>query len=269
MDGEAPDTYVWLISARDACPACGAALAGAARCAACGRSLLARVFRPRSAITRALIGAWAIGALGAVLIITGVVFQLTGITTMVNPLPLLRAALAGAAGLLVLCALMAWGCATRRLWAVYAGLALAATLALMAMGGGAWLGGPLGLALATGGLLGGIALLFMHVSVLGEFRGELRQQLFAPTATSARGLAREGRAFLLAGLPFLAAQCWARAIGAEPGNAEYMHALGLALARLGQHERALAQLARALSIEPDNNEFQRSYAVVRGRAGAQ
>lgn len=266
MLSDASDTYTWLLSRAGACPACGADLAALApACAACGRSFLQLHRPPRhSATARALAGAWAIGFLGALLMLVGTLFQVFGVVERTNTPQLLRVLLVGTTGAALFCALMAWACAARQPLALYTGGALSAGLGLASIAGGLWLRGPLGLALATLGGLASGALLFMHIAVAPEFRGELRRQSFAISASSARGLAREGRVFLMAGLPFLAAQCWARALGKEPGNAEYMHALGLALARLGYTERALGQIERAMRAEPGNPEFRRSYEALRG-----
>jgi tetratricopeptide (TPR) repeat protein len=109
---------------------------------------------------------------------------------------------------------------------------------------------------------GAAALGLSYFAALGEFLGEERRVSYTPHGSSGRELYHEGRGHYAEGRIFLAAQCWARAIGREPGNAAYLHALGLALARLGQRERALAELARAQAAAPDDREIQASYTMV-------
>lgn len=264
MESEPSDTFTWLLTRAEACPACGAGLPPAAPgCAACGRSLLVR-YRPpqRSNTAKALAGAWLIGCMGALLALVGALAQALGMVKQTNSDLVLRTLLIGSTLAGLFCAAMAWACLERRAGALYVGMALAALLGAGGFVGGLLLRGPLGLGLATGCVLGALALVVMQLGALREFRGELRRQSFPVGATSARGLARQGREYLIAGLPFAAAQCWARALGKEPGNAEYMHALGLALARLGEHGRAAAQIERALAIDPGNAEFGRSLALV-------
>lgn len=267
MASERGDTFSWLLTRAEACPACGADLAASAPgCGACGRSLLVH-YRPQqhSTTAKALAGAWLIGGLGALLALIGTLAQVLGVTKQTNSDQVLRILLAGSTIAGLFCAGMTWACLGRRVAALYIGLGLAALLGVAGFAGGLLLRGPLGLGLATGCVFGACALALMHLSAMREFRGELRRQSFPISGSSARGLARQGREYLVAGLPFAAAQCWARALGKEPGNAEYLHALGLALARLGEHERAAAQIERALALEPANAEFQRSLTIVRGQ----
>lgn len=267
MGSEPSDTFTWLLTRAEACPACGAGLSPAAPgCNACGRSLLVR-YRPpqRSNTAKALAGAWLLGGMGALLALIGTLAQVLGITEQTNSDLVLRTLLIGSTLAGLLCAAMTWACLQRRPGALYVGIGLAALLGAVGFAGGLLLRGPLGLGLATGCVLGALALTLMHLGVMREFRGDLRRQSYPISGASARGLARQGREYLIAGLPFAAAQCWARALGKEPGNAEFLHALGLALARLGEHKRAAAQIERALTIEPGNAEFQRSLAIVRGQ----
>lgn len=265
MVSEPSDTFTWLLTRADACPACGAELPPTAPgCGACGRSLLV-LYRPpqRSNTAKALAGAWLIGGMGALLALIGTLAQVLGLTKQTNSDLILRALLVGSTLAGLFCAAMTWACLERRPGALYVGMGLAAALGAGGFAAGLLLRGPLGLGLATGCVFGALALVLMHLSVMREFRGELRRLSYASGGASARGLARQGREHLIAGLPFAAAQCWARALGKEPGNAEYLHALGLALARLGEHRRAAAQIERALAIDPGNAEYQRSLAIVR------
>lgn len=259
------DTYSWLLAPGTRCPACGAdSTPGAPKCARCGRSLM-RLYRPpqRSTTTRALVGAWLIGLFGTVLALIGALFQVFGVIERSNSPQILRALLIGCTILGLFCALMVWGCFNRRAFALLIGIALAIGLGVAGIIGGLRLKGPPGLAVATLAMLVAGALSLMHLAVVREFRGEWRPERFAITASSGKGLFREGRANADAGLHFLAAQCWARAIGKEPGNAEYMHALGLSLARLGQYQRALDQLERAARLDPTNPHLRQSCALVR------
>lgn len=267
MGSEPSDTFTWLLTRAEACPACGASQAPAAPgCGACGRSLLVR-YRPpqRSNTAKALAGAWLLGGMGALLALIGTLAQVLGVTKQTNSDLVLRTLLIGSTLAGLFCAAMTWACLERRPGALYVGIALAALLGAAGFVGGLLLRGPLGLGLATGCVFGALALVVMHLSVMREFRGELRRQSHPVGGGSARGMARQGREYLIAGLPFAAAQCWARALGKEPGNAEYLHALGLALARLGEHDRAAAQIERALAIDPGNAEFGRSLALVQGQ----
>jgi tetratricopeptide (TPR) repeat protein len=264
MKSDEPDTYTWLLTIRDACPACGAPLAlDAPACAACGRSFMTLV-QPagRSVAARTLIGLWTFGTLGMVLALIGTLFQLLGVTPQTNSSTVLRWLLIGSVATGSFSALMAWACWGRRPFALYVGITLAALLGLAGVAVGLLFRGTIGLGLATAGILAAIILIMTHISALPEFRGELRRQVFASSATSGKGLYREGRAHYAAGLRFLAAQRWARAIGKEPSNVAYMHALGLVLAQLGHHDRALSQLDRARQLDPNDSEIRKSYETV-------
>lgn len=264
-----PDTYIWLLTTLDGCPACGATIApDAPACGACGRSLLVTV-RPaeRSQTVFTLAGAWAIGACGGALALLGSALRLTGALPGANNSPRLWLPLTlGTLALAVFATLMAWGCWTRRPFALYCGIALAALLGITGIGAGLIVRGLLALILVIVGVLAASALILMHLAAAREFLGERRRQGFATRATSAIGLYQEGRACYEAGLWFMAAQRWARAIGKDPGNPTYMHALGLVLARLGHYDRALGQIERALQAAPGNARIRESYEWVRREA---
>jgi tetratricopeptide (TPR) repeat protein len=223
--------------------------------------LLARPAQ-RSVNTITLVGLWVFGLLGAVLALIGTLFQILGVTPQGNSPLILRWLLFGSLGLGAWSCLMIWGYWGRHVFILYLGIGLAALIGVAGVGAGLILKGPLALALASGGVLAAIALILTHVAALPEFRGERRRQSFEVSATSGKGLYQAGREWHAAGLHFLAAQCWARAIGKEPGNAAYMHTLALVLARLGHRERALGQLERALGIDPKNSEIRRSYEMI-------
>jgi hypothetical protein len=263
-----PDTYTWLLTTLDGCPACGTRLAADVLvCNACGRSF-AVIVRPaqRSRTTVALIGAWGIGMAGAALALIGVGMQLAGITPQTNT----RHVLLWIAGVsLVLgsfTSLMAWGCWGRRVFALYTGIALSLLFGLAGVGAGIYFSGQLGLILAIVCILSVSALLLMHLAVAREFIGERRRAVFPTNTTSAIGFHREGRAYYESGLLFLAAQRWARALGKDPANTIYLQALGLVLAKLGHYDRALSQIERALQSEPDNQQIRESYELVRRQA---
>jgi hypothetical protein len=270
MSDEAPDTYTWLLTHPPACPACGAAHApDAPGCGACGRSFMALV-RParRSPATMTLVGLWWFGLLGAVLAIVGTGAQILGLTEQTNNPTVLRWLVAGSLLAGLVSTLMAWGLYARQIAALYVGMLIAVLAGTAGVVAAFLIKGLLGLLLASGGLLTAIVLLMTHVVVLPEFRGELRRQTFETSATSALGLYQEGRAAYQSGLRFLAAQRWARAIGKEPGNVAYVHALGLVLAQLGHRERALGQLERALRLAPSHPEIRRSYELMRHESQA-
>jgi hypothetical protein len=263
-----PDTYTWLLTTPDGCPACGARLAAEALvCHACGRSF-AVIVRPaqRSRTTVALIGAWGIGVAGAALALFGVGMQLAGITPRTNT----RQVLLWIAGVsLVLgsfTTLMAWGCWGRRVFALYSGIALSLLFGLAGIGAGLYFSDQLGLIVVIISLLSTSALLLMHLAVAREFIGERRRAVFPTSTTSAIGFYREGREYYESGLLFLAAQRWARALGKDPANATYLHALGLVLAQLGHYNRAIGQIERAMRSEPDNTQIRESYELVRQQA---
>ena len=265
VDPQERDTYTWLLTLQDACPTCGAPLGPEAPgCAACGRSLLILVRPPqRSLATTTLIGMWVFGMLGATLALIGTLSQLLGVTQRANSAAVLRWLLFGSAGGAIFSAIMAWGCWSRRPFALYLGIALSALLGVAGVAAGLLLKGAPALALVAVGLLAAIGLILTHIATAHEFRGEWRRQAFAPRATSGKGLYLEGHEYYQAGLHFLAAQRWARALGKEPSNAAYMHALALALAQLGHQDRALGQIERALRADPGNPEIRESYEIIR------
>jgi hypothetical protein len=268
MSDEPPDTYTWLLTQRDACPACGAPLApDAPSCGVCGRSFM-QLVRPaqRSAATMTLVGLFAFGLLGAVLALIGTLSQVLGVTPRANSPQVLRWLLIGCTGIGLLSAVMAWGYWSRVVVVFYVGAALVALVGVVGVAAAFLVRGILGLLVASGGVLLAIALLATHVAALAEFRGEWRRQTFPASASSGQGLYQEGRALYAAGLRFLAAQRWARAIGKEPGNAGYLYALGLVLAQLGHHQRALGQLERARRADPNNAHIRQSLEMIRQSA---
>jgi hypothetical protein len=270
MSDESPDTYTWLLTHPPACPACGAAHApDTPACGACGRSFMVLV-RPerRSPATMTLVGLWWFGVLGAVLALVGTGAQILGLTEQTNSPVTLRWLVASSLMIGLVSTVMAWSLYARQIAALYVGILIALLVGAAGVVAAFLIRGLLGLLLATSGLLAAVVLLMTHAVALPEFRGELRRQAFETSATSALGLYQEGRAAYQSGLRFLAAQRWARAIGKEPGNAVYVHALGLVLAQLGHHQRALGQLERALRLAPDHPEIRRSYELLRQQTQA-
>jgi tetratricopeptide (TPR) repeat protein len=164
---------------------------------------------------------------------------------------LVPATLAGA----LLCAGMAWGCAVRRAWVLYAGLALGAVPLLVGLAAALGTRGAQALLALAAGLAGTALITLLHMAVAGELRGELRQISSAPAATSAAGLFEAGRGCYRRGLIFLAARHWARASAKDSSNPTYLHALALALAQLGLRERARAIIQRALELAPGHPEL--------------
>ena len=123
MGSEPSDTFTWLLTRAEACPACGAGLSPAAPgCNACGRSLLVR-YRPpqRSNTAKALAGAWLLGGMGALLALIGTLAQVLGITEQTNSDLVLRTLLIGSTLAGLLCAAMTWACLQRRPGALYVG----------------------------------------------------------------------------------------------------------------------------------------------------
>jgi tetratricopeptide (TPR) repeat protein len=271
MQEEAPDTYTWLLTRLDGCPACGATIAAdAIDCGACGRSLVTLV-RPtnRSVTAFSLAGAWVFGLAGSILALIGTLAQVLGVTARTNSPRVLSGLLIGTVALAIFSGVMIWGCVERRPFALYIGIALATLLGAAGVVAGLVLGGTLSLILVIVSVLVASALILMHVSVAREFHGERRRQVFEVVATSAMGLYKEGREYYDAGLHFLAAQRWARAVGKDPTNASYLHSLGLVLAQLGHYERALGQIESAMRSAPDNAEIRKSHAMVRRQAAGQ
>jgi tetratricopeptide (TPR) repeat protein len=288
-----PDTYTWLLTAADPCPACGAQVSpGDVRCAACGRELTA-LYRPpsRSSAVVTLASLWGIGAAAALLMAIGSVLQergllsaqpgaddggpvLRGVARAVELLgaPALDApvvtpetpawlapALAVAA---LLAGALAWLCWARRPAGLYGGLAASLGLALAGVGAGVvW--GWAGVLVMAACLAAGAALGLGHLGAARELLGERRRIVATSSATSAAGLFREGRAQYEAGLTFLAARSWARALGKDPANPVYLHALGLALARLGEYERARGTLERAAALAPGDERIGAALEQVR------
>jgi len=222
--------------------------------------------KDRSVTAFSLAGAWVFGLAGSILALIGALAQVLGVTTRTNSPQVLRGLLIGTVALAIFSGVMAWGCVERRPFALYIGIALATLLGAAGVVAGLVLGRTLSLILVIVSVLAASTLILMHISVAREFHGEWRRQVFEVGATSGKGLYKEGREYYDAGLHFLAAQRWARAIGKEPANASYLHSLGLVLAQLGHYDRALGQIESAMRSAPDNAEIRKSYGMVRRQA---
>lgn len=270
QQAEEIDTYTWLLTAHDTCPACGAlAPANVLVCASCGLRLVVTVRPPTRSVTAfTLTGAWTIVAMGALMALFGAIMEVIGVTPAANSPEVLRWLIISSVTLALFGMFMTWACVKRRPFALYVGIALTLLLGIAGVGGGLLIAGPLSLSLVIISVLFASALILMHISVVREFIGEQRRLDFAPQATSAIGLYNEGREHYAAGRRFLAAQRWARAIGKDPSNAVYLHALGLVLAQLGHHKRALGQLERAMQAAPDDLWIREGYEVIRHQAHA-
>jgi tetratricopeptide (TPR) repeat protein len=162
----------------------------------------------------------------------------------------------------------AWLCWARRPPPLYAGLAAAGLFLAGGLVVGVTLkGGALGLAAVGAGVLMAAVVALLHLAAASEFLGERRPLDLRILATSAPGLYTEGRAHYAEGLVFQAARTWVRAVGRDPSNPTYLHVLGLALARLGKRDQALAALERAAAFAPGDPAIQKSLEAVRAAAG--
>lgn len=269
MQSSEPNTYTWLLTAADACPACGrGGVSSADICPACGRELVLVVKPPQrsvNAFTLAMAWSFAVGV--ALLAIVACAMQLLGTMEPVNDPALLRAVLAAATAGGLFALVLAWGCWTRRPFSLYVGIALAALAGLAGAVAGLRLLDDLpALSAALLSLLLAGGLILMHVSTIGEFRGQRRRLDTGVSAQNARQLYAQGREHYAVGLTFLAAQCWVRAVGRDPANVGYHHALGLALAKLGHPDRAAVELERALALAPENSQLRQDYDFVRRQA---
>lgn len=283
------DTFTWLLATSDGCPACGRPVnIDAPHCSSCGKGLTVLV-RPeaRSTAVMSLAGLWGIIAAGAALLAIGATLEAIGMVpreTSTEQSQILRslARLAGIQsfdqpvttaptptwflpvmlGLVVGGGTMAGVTWARRPFALYAGIGVALLLAAAGIAVGLRLRGMPALAPVISGLLLASFLILSYLSATPQFLGERRPIGRTPHSSSALGLYREGEAAYQAGLFFLAAQHWARALGKNPGDPALMHALGLALARLGQRERALAQLERAIQVAPHDARIRETYRLI-------
>ncbi|HMP40004.1 MAG TPA: hypothetical protein PKA05_06450, partial [Roseiflexaceae bacterium] len=176
------------------------------------------------------------------------------------PLPLwlvpILIVLAGGAGI------MAYGTFVRATWVFYAACSVAVLLIVAAVAVSLLIGGPIVLMVSFAPLIMAILIGLGYIVVADDLFGEDQLVVYAPRGIHGRDLFIEGQAHAAAGRFFVAAQCWARAVAREPGNAEYLHALGLTLARLGQHAAALAALQRAHAAAPGRSDIITSIETV-------
>jgi len=156
----------------------------------------------------------------------------------------------------LICASMAWGCWLRRPWALYLGLGLSIIPLLAGIRTALFLQGLPALAPLIAGILGSALLILAHSAASPQLRGEPRRIVTTPAAGSAPGLFQAGRMCQQQGMTYLAARYWARALGKDPSNPTYSHALALVLIRLGMHKRARVFVERALRIVPHDSELQ-------------
>jgi tetratricopeptide (TPR) repeat protein len=255
----------------------------------------------RSAAVTTLASLWGIAAAAGLLMTAGVLFQARGAVTPPQPAQggQIWASLARVVGVAALDApvaappppawlapalvALALGaiaqaclCWARRPAALYAGVGAVALLAT----GGAVAGVASARAAATIGAAGeraapllavgvtlaavvaGAALALAYLGAARELMGKRRRVRPEAEGTSAPSLFRAGRALYEDGLTFAAARAWARALGRDPSNPDYLHALGLALTRMGERERAAAVLARALEADPSDARIRAAYERV-------
>lgn len=270
MSSEQPDIYTRLLQDAAACPACGgAAQLDVERCPQCGRPLMA-IVRPveRSHGVFALAGVWTIATLGSLLFAAGVLLRPPDAAAESSNFPWSVVMVVGCLVLGLFTSLMAWGSWTRRPFTLYVGTTLAALLVLGGVAAGLIVQGQGGLILVSLSVLLGSPVVITHLLLGREFLGERRRLTFDTRTTSAKGLYNEGRSFYDTGLYFVAAQRWARAVSKNPTEPAYLHAFGLALARLGYYEDALSQIERAIRMEPEEQQFRQSYTVIERMQGA-
>jgi tetratricopeptide (TPR) repeat protein len=71
-----------------------------------------------------------------------------------------------------------------------------------------------------------------------------------------------GIAYKNRGMWYMAAQEWEAALGKQPREPNYLHALGLAYAQLKRYDNARATLDAAIQAAPDNQRIKESRALV-------
>lgn len=285
------DTFEWLLTT-DGCPYCGSELPSTAeRCSACQRPVFLLV---RSGLATTLFQSlgliWVLGAVQAVVLAAGAWLQLAGLLPIPQPAPLHPSIQALAQFLkirwssrvvvaepppdwfvptMVMIALLAgslaWGTFKRQRWSLLVGVLLSLLPVLLGLGAALFFQGAPGLVAFSLGVVFSIALVFLHVVALTQGRTE-RQVIGMDTAArSAIGLFQAGRAAQQAGMTYLAARYWARAISKDPTNPAYLHALALALAQLGAPTRGLSLVERALMRAPNDPELQATAELLRHR----
>jgi hypothetical protein len=272
--------------AANLCPYCGAPTSATQkRCTQCRNSLMIRAApsEKRSPALTILAVLWTIGgalallatALLLVLFFGG--FQALSLAAASSDRPLLGIAFTLVLGLLYIT--VARGLLARQRWAYYANLALIAlsmlgTFALAVAGaalvglltlslGGAPRAGTFALAaIALAGILFALLPLILTLLSYRDFFGPLVR--FQGTVEDADHAAHynNGIAYRDRGMWHMAAREWEAAARKKPRDPNYLHALGLAYARLKQFDRARATLDSALGIAPDNTQIKQSRALI-------
>jgi hypothetical protein len=272
------------------CPYCGAPTSATQkRCTQCRNDLVVRASpsEKRSPALTGLAVLWGVG--GALTLLASALLialffagrQAARGTPAPSDRPLLAVAFALVACLLALT--VARGLLARQRWSYYVNITLAVlnilgALALLA-GGTALVGallaslgraqslgaaaGTIALALAAlAGVLFGLAPLLLTAMSYGDFFGPLVR--FQPAVVDADHVAHynNGIAYRDRGMWYMAAQEWEAAARKKPREANYLHALGLAYARLKQFDRARATLDNALRAAPDNPQIKESRALI-------
>jgi tetratricopeptide (TPR) repeat protein len=194
-----------------------------------------------------------------------------------TPLPPDGALLGGAA--MLLAALLSIGVArgllARQRWAYYANIALLVLSlpgALLSVRAGTALAGLLPASLGDGtaalallivlGIVFVLLPLVLTILSYGDFFGPLVR--FVPAFEDADHVAHynNGIAYRDRGMWHMAAREWEAAARKKPREANYLHALGLAYARLKQFDRARDTLDAALRAAPDSPQIKESRALV-------
>lgn len=287
------DTYTWLLQADQACPFCGMSRTPARRtCPSCYAPLIERhraARRSTATFTLAILSG--VGGFALLLVSLGIGLRMLGffpVTDTTGDSPLFQAlrmviqlpAYTGPRWQLpdwsfpamivlgILAMALAGAFWSRKPFAFYAGIALtfsgAAVLAATEI---MLVGGNIGMILVmiTVACVGGTVLVLLAAAP--DLLGEVRPLNLAIQGANPHELFDEGRAHYQVGGTFLAARCWAAALAKAPRTPTVLHALGLALARLGHTDRALQQLEVALHESPQDAELRRSYELLRQESG--
>lgn len=273
------------------CPYCGAPTTLAQqRCTQCRGDLMVRAAPPeqRSLALKILGALWSVGG-GLMLLLTAALLAMFFVARqaaqVAMPAPAADNLLAAGAVALLLGLLylgIGRGLRARQRWAYYANIALVALNlagAVVAVAAGALFAGALlailGPARAPGlfGTIGlvvaavlglGFALLPLVLTVMSyrDFVGPLVRFQASFEDLDHMAHYNNGIAYRDRGMWYKAAQEWEAAARKKPREASYLHALGLAYARLKRFEQARATLDSALRAAPEDAGIKQSRALV-------